>query len=214
MDKREEILQKYQEFKRYLDSIDLEKLGQQYSRTELNALTEQLREVKIRSLGYEIGNLTKEMKKSEFPELLGIHHFPVLKEINFLSEKEKLELDKHLINFRPGHYVQTLWRVINNSEQQKELTQFLIKKGVVEERHVVICPNGCDTHLSNYLTTEERAELEELMKNSNSSNSDYNKFIEEICDECFYEFEPSISNYKVKTYLKMIMERDKRLDNV
>lgn len=172
-------------------------------------------DIELRALPYEIGNMTEKMKKDEFPELLGIHHYPVLKEIDFLTEEEKLELDKFLVKFRPNRdYVQSFWRVVKDSKKVDQLKQFLIEKGIVEERHVVKCPNCHQNHLSKMMTNEEKEKLKVLLQNK----AEYDKldgYINLVCDECYCEVEPSeIDEYNMETYLKLVMERDKSLDNV
>lgn len=212
MNNKQEILEKYMEFNRYLESINLDEFRKKYTRAELNQFEEDLRSIKLRSLSYEIRSITEEMKIQEYPELLGVHHYPILKEITFLSEEEKRKVDEFLIYFKPGRdYVQSLWKVIG-VDKEKQLIQFLIDKKIVEERHVVICSICHEKHLSRFLTNNERAELEEMIQRK-ASYYDFEKYIEFYCDECIKDWDPN-EKLVVETKIKLVMERDKRLVHV
>lgn len=215
MDIREEIINKYLEFSHYLESVNLNELRKKFTRKELNELKGILNNIEIRSLPYEIGEITEEMKKEEYPELLGIHHYPILKEIDFLTEREKLELDKFLVKFTPNRdYIQTFWKVVKNPKKTDLLVEFLINQGIVEERHVILCPSCHESHMSIMMTNDEK----ETLKNLIQSKTDYEEleqYLEMVCDECFSELEPSqIEDRCVKTYLLLVKERDKTLDHV
>lgn len=215
MDIREQVLQKYKELSLFLETIDLIQLKKEYTRDELNQFKNEISEIKLRSLSYEIGKLTDQMKKEEYPELLGVHNYPVLKDIDFLSEKEKIDVDNFLVKHIPNRdYVQNIWHVVKTDKKQKLLTQFLLEKGIVEERHVLVCPNCSDNHLSKFLTTKEKEKLQELVQNK-ADYEDFEAYVSFYCDECGYDFEPEkLEKLYLKTYHKMVMQRDTSFDNV
>lgn len=215
LDIREQILTKYKELNEHLEKIDLNQLCQLYSRQELNDFKSKLYDVRLRSLAYEIGEVTKKMKEEEYPELLGIHHYPVLKEIDFLSEEEKLELDKFLVKFVPNRdYVQSFWRVVKSTVKTNRLKEFLIEKGVVEERHVIKCPSCHQSYASIIMTNEQKNDLDNLLK-SDADYEDLEKYLHFMCDDCFHELDINeINEFCTEILLKMIMKRDSSLDNV
>ncbi|HFF1838842.1 TPA: hypothetical protein ACGBET_003561 [Bacillus cereus] len=219
----EEILEKHKEFNSYLDAIDINVLKDKYTRKELMEFCEALRIDKPRSLWYEVHELTMEMKLKEFPELLGVHRFPILKEIDFMNEEEKIELDKKLTGFRVGNYLPYLGRYTDN---HKKLEQFLLENNVVEKQYVVTCPCcGGNEWLSNTLDTKTKEAFDELLTKEIVDDCDdieaFTKIVDRMCDECdFYPELESMRVYKAqnqlhyKELLQMNMKRDTSLDNV
>lgn len=213
----EEIKGKYQEFNTYLESIDLQELRKKHSREELKKLSSELYDIKIRSLAYELSKMTEEMKQEEFPQLLGVHRYPVLKEIDFLNEEEKIKLDKHLLMVRKGNYLYGLHNVTRNSEKVKMVLKFLIEKGVVEERYFALCPRCGSGHISAQLDKIQKAELDLVMKDKehNEREEVLEKYMEYVCMDC--DSEPNVyhlTELYYKTVHKMMVERDKSLDTV
>lgn len=213
----EEIKTKYQEFNTYLESIDLQDLRKKHSREELKKLSKELYAIEIRSLAYELSKITEEMKKEEFPQLLGVHRYPVLKEIDFLTEEEKIKLDKHLVMVRKGNYLYGLHNVTRNSEKVKMILKFLLERGVVEESYFALCPRCGSGHISAQLGKNEKEKLDIVMKDKNHSERDevLEKYLEYVCMDC--DSEPNVEHLSelfYKTVHKMMIERDKSLDNV
>lgn len=219
----EAILEKHKEFSSYLNSIDINILKEKYTRKELMELSEALRVDRFRSLWHEIHKLTEEMKTQEFPELLGVHRFPILKEIDFMTEEAKIELDKKFVSFRLGEYLPRLDRYTN---EYKKLEAFLLKNNAVEKVYVVTCPCcGGNEWLSNTLDEETKTAFDELLtKEATDHYDDVEKFdhiVDRICESCdFYPELESMRVYKAenqlryKELLKMNMQRDTSLDNV
>lgn len=219
----EEIISKYNEFEEFLKTVDISELKQQYTRKELIALSESIRTSDLRSLWHEIYKLTEQLKLEEFPELLGVHHFPILKEIDFMTEEEKIELDKKLVGFNVGHYLPYLGRYTN---EHKKLEQFLLENNVVEKQYVVTCPCcGGNEWLSNTLDTQTKEAFDELLTKEIIDDCDdveaFTNIVDRICDECdFYPELESMRVYKTqnqlryKELLQMNMKRNTSLDNV
>lgn len=217
MDALQEILHQYREFGKYLDSIDLSELRKKYSRHELKAFTKELYEVKQRSLAYEISQITDEMKKEEYPELLGVHHFPILRQIDFLSEEKKKELDEFLVRFRKGNYVSNFWRVVKTDELAKQVEAFLEEHGIVERKYAVYCPHCTDSYISEFMSKEEKDTLDQLMAQPFS----WDKFekleekLELFCMDCEVDINlEKVEKFYWKEVLQMVVERDKSLDHV
>ncbi|HHT7153125.1 hypothetical protein P4I89_08345 [Bacillus cereus] len=219
----EEIISKYNEFGEFLKTVDISELKQQYTRKELIALSESIRTSDLRSLWHEIYKLTEQLKLEEFPELLGVHRFPILKEIDFMTEEEKIELDKKLVGFNVGHYLPYLGRYTN---EHKKLEQFLLENNVVEKQYVVTCPCcGGNEWLSNTLDTKTKEAFDELLTKEIVDDCDdveaFTTIVDRICDECdFYPELESMRVYKAqnqlryKELLQMNMKRNTSLDNV
>lgn len=214
----QEVIQKFEEFNSFLESIDLKEWKEKYSRQEIKEFSRQLYQLKLRSLAYELSKLADEMKIEEFPQLLGVHRYPVIQKIDFLSEEKKIELDQFLGRFRKGDYVSSFWRVVPDSKLTKQIEGFLIEQGVLEERFVALCPNCSDEHISDMMTKQEKEALDALLKEEPTWER-YEKLENLLrygCDECGYEtdlerIKPESMYFK--TYLKLAMERDNRYDN-
>ncbi|PGM92284.1 hypothetical protein [Bacillus cereus] len=223
MDIREQVLTKYKEFNEFLDSISLDDLRKQFNRHELNEFVSVLYKFKLRSLAYDINQMTKQLKLEEFPQLLGVHRFPILREIDFMTEEKKIEFDKELVRFRVGNYLPYLGRY---TDEIDKLEQFLLENGVIEKKYVVTCPCcGADEWLSSPLTLEQRNKLDTLLAKSEEDYCDaeeeFESIVDCICEECgfspeYYEMRKYAREERVnyKELLKMKMERDKSLDNV
>ncbi|MGN5650985.1 hypothetical protein [Bacillus sp. Brlt_9] len=215
-DKLEVIKEKYKEFAAFLDGITIEEIEKEYSRSVLKEFTNELSNIKVRSISYEISKLIQKKKEEEYPDLLGIHHYPVLKEIDFLPEEKKLELDGFLARFRIGNYLTGLSRIMF-SEDLKRFEEFLMEKKVVEEKFYVCCPLCNNGWISKLLSNEEKVKVEALV--NDKKNRDKFEMLEEYlqyyCSGC--ENEPDIERMNVVSFgrkLKVIQERDKSLDNV
>ncbi|PGV23046.1 hypothetical protein [Bacillus cereus] len=219
----EAIISKYNEFGEFLKTVDISELKQQYTRKELITLSESIRTSDLRSLWHEIYKLTEQLKLEEFPELLGVHNFPVLKKIGFMTENQKIELDKKLVSFRTGEYLPYLGRY---TDEHKKLEEFLLENEMIEKEYVVTCPCcGRSEWLSNTLDTKTKETLDELLTRENVDDCDdvetFNRIVDRICEECdFYPELESMRVYKAQNQLrykelfKMKMKRDTSLDNV
>lgn len=222
MDIREQVLTKYNELNEFLSSISLDDLRKQFNRHELNEFKSNLYDAKLRSLAYEIGKLTEEMKVEEFPQLLGVHRFPILKNIDFMTEEKKIELDKELVRFRVGNYLPYLGRY---TKKVDKLEQFLLENGVIEKKYVVTCPCcGADEWLSSSLKLEKKNRVDTLLNMSEGNFCDaeeeFESIVDCICEECgfspeYYEMREYArkEQIKYKELLKMKMQRDKSLDD-
>lgn len=214
----EEIVERYDEFNSFLQSINVEDLRNQYTRQELNELASKISNLNLRSLSYDIRKLTDEMKKQEYPELLGVHHFPVLRSIDFLTEEQKKELDKFLVKFRVGEYVSNLWRITKDQRKADKLLDFLLQSGVVDERYFGLCPNCHDGFVTGRLDSEQKKRIDYALSLNHDSNERYEillALVDCVCQECDYEPDLDESGeMHYKTVFRMAMGRDKRLDNI
>lgn len=195
----DQLVQKYKEFNAYLSSITPEFLKENCTRQELTELYEELKTVKSVPFTWELSRLIKAMKEEEFPELKGIHHYPELNEIDFMSEEKKLNLDKHLMMLRPGHYVFGLYRITNQVEQ---LEAFLLSKGIIKEVYHLVCPVHYNQKVSPQFTLKMVESIKKSILNQETSlleDEDESLYCPE-CDE-FTEYSRWDNRYLQKNYI-------------
>ncbi|WP_049946664.1 hypothetical protein [Bacillus cereus] len=219
MDIREQILAKYKEFNEFLMNISIDDLRKQFNRRELNTFKGKLYDTKLRSLAYEISKMTDEMKIEEFPQLLGVHHFPIINEIDFLNEEQKIELDKELVRYRVGNYVSGLWKVTRDEKVRKQLLEWLINKEILETKHAVLCPYCHNGNVTDVMTTQEKVNLNSMFSNYKEAYDEdleekLQDILENVCMECdaFAEVD-DLKELNYTEYHQMKMKRDDSLDN-
>lgn len=221
MDMREEIIENIRKHNTYLESISLDELKKVYTRLELKEFYSQLHNEKIRPLAYELSQLTEEMKKEEFPDLLGVQYFPVIKKMDFLTQEEKIALDKYLARLRKNYRARSWHLVTNDKDKYMQIEEFLLQKGVIKTSFVISCPHCNDNHLSNYLTKEEKEEFEESLDKYHQEK-DYKALDEiarvmdyEYCDECEEEVSVEIvEEYNYEELILMVAAPDLTLQNM
>lgn len=215
-EKLEVIKERYREFATFLDGIAIEEIEKEYSRSELKELSKELSNINLRSFSYEITKMIQKKKEEEYPELLGIHHYPVLKEIDFLSEDKKLELDKFLARFVVGNELSGLSRMMY-SKDLKRFEEFLIEKGIAEAKFYAFCPRCHSGWISRLLTLEEMKLVEALLKDKKNEDRSENLegYLEYCCSQCDEEAEfERIDTVNFGRLLKIVQGRNKSLDNV
>ena len=206
-----EVIKKYEEFKTFLETIDIEDLKNTYSRQELQAFQEQLKTISLPQLSWEIGKLLKEMKEEEFPQLKSVYRYPELNEIDFMTEKKKVELDKYLGMLKPGDYIFNLFRYTN---QPQKLESYLKEKGIIGEVYHLTCSTHVHQKISSKLTLEEADKIKTAVI---KKDSDY---LEEAlegyyCSTC--EDSPDYREWRdeyIQSAFVLAKERDKTLDKV
>jgi hypothetical protein len=226
VNKLNEILEAYTQFQTYLSTIQLDELKKQHTRKELDELKDNLREIKKRELPYELGMLADEMRKEEHPEILGVHYFPVIKEIDFLTEPEKVALDKMLARQRKSYFLTANgWRVVTKTTAKHQpLVQFLLEKSIIKEEKVLVCPHCEDSHLTRRLSLKEVAKLESDIKAYQQATSytereslcdTIRSCVNEYCDECDAEVDwTTRTKFHYKTFHTVAAEADRTLDAV
>jgi hypothetical protein len=224
MNLKEEILGKFVEFQQFLDGINMEEL-KLIPRNELISFQKQLYEVKHVSLAYEIGKIIEEKKKAEFPQILGVHHYPELNEITFLSEEVKLQIDNHLLGFRIGNYLNSFYRFVSDSNKVKLLEDFLVEKEIVEELFIVKCPHCSKGHLTKGITKEMLETLKQRIQSISKDDEDGSYdiledegLLESYCSNCEDHVDLSLlkneNRFSTSRVLKMAKKRDETYDNV
>lgn len=218
MDRRTEILNKFVEFQSFLSGVSLEELSK-LSRQDLMEFRSELNNIKIRSLSYEVQQVIDQKKKEEFPELLGVYRYPDLNEIDYLTDKLKVELDKQLGSLRVGDYILRLGSYPISPENLAKLDLFLLAKGIAQEWFVIRCPHCRDGHLSKLLLRDDYDSLVAQIKEATDEefeNMEAEGVLESYCMECEDHVDLTILKDKelyVSRYLKLAKKRDTSLDN-
>lgn len=83
--------------------------------------------------------ILKEKKIKEYPEVLDVHYYPVIKNIDFLSDNEKIDLDKTIKNA----YLIRLSRGKLN-ELNNKILHFLLTNKIIERQYIFHCSCGDD----------------------------------------------------------------------
>jgi hypothetical protein len=100
----------------------------------------------------------EEIKNKEYPILNKAHYYPVLNEIDFLTDKQKHELDKVLYRFKNRYIMthSTAWGELRfDSNLTKRVFEFLYDKGIVQKNFILRCHCN-DGECSPVIISEER----------------------------------------------------------
>lgn len=227
------IIKKYQEFYSFLDEIPTEEL-EKYSRSELKEFQKELQKLSYpRALPLEVDKIINEKKIKEFPELLGVHHYPIIKELTCLSDEDKINLDKHLYTIGFNRIIQKgslTWEALTKYwtvEVQEKVLQFLVEQGILKRMYrLSICHDVItlsEKEVNDYLTyfylkknfkQLRKEELDTFYKLEDDLEVQYPCM---FCDEEVEVQEDDIQEVLVNKYThiyRIIKERDTSLDDV
>lgn len=239
----ENIIDKYKEFNDFFNGLDINSF-KDFNREELKEFYNALRDNdRQRYLSLEIHKLMEEKKKEEFPQLLKVHNYPMLNEIDFLNEEKKVELDRVLLSFGKNSYFGVINRrwfdfiegFDNKDEMAEKILKFLLDKNMISRSFEI--ETCCDRAVVTYEQLENIIRYKELLLKENKTNNDYYE-IEELkmnmpyniyfledgiqyCQECDEEVDISLEEYKEmlnsklnNCYCKLIVDRDTKYDNL
>lgn len=217
----EEVYQRYKEFGTYLEQLDLEQVKENYERKEIREYADRIREISLRSVAWELDEVEKKMKEDELPELKKAHRYPIINEVSFLSEEEKVDLDIRLARIGKGKFTYPKWITRGVGEKGEELIAWLVKRGVIEGYTEVIC-GRCYQGLLGRITLEQSGELGEIVRRSpNNEREDYEWLLnnlQEYCSECTTSVEEMVDQgtglmENKDAIYKMLIEQDRSLAN-
>jgi hypothetical protein len=220
METMETILTKYEKLNTFLKGIDLKEFSKQYLRKDLEVFTKALTSIQLRSLAYELSELTEALKLKEFPELLGVHHYPELRKIDFLSEEEKIALDERLASLQIGTATDARFYFTLDEKHKNlinKIKNFLLEQGILKEEYYALCPYCEEGYISDRLNVEEKGNLERALADKGLENrySILEEHLRYICDECDRDYDvDTLTKLTFQPVLVLIKERDKSLDNV
>jgi hypothetical protein len=235
----EEILQGYLDFQEFLKNINLSGIEKHLSREDIRKLVSDIYAIKLRSLSSELQKLEAEMKLEEIPELKGVHNYPDLKEINFLSEEDKIVLDDYLAYLRLNSYIyqqSTKFQEVSEKWDKdiiNKVFEFLLNKQIVEKVYAFYFCKNCfnsskfltQSQVNNYL---KFFEIEKIEYNSrtNLQNEEFEELMnsveaESCCMECDNDYEITekelkdrLENGGYELYYRVIKKRDCKYDGV
>ncbi|WCF11710.1 hypothetical protein NDS46_30660 (plasmid) [Paenibacillus thiaminolyticus] len=223
MDIRKEMVNQSLAYHNFLVRIDINEL-EKLSRSELMDLKKELFEIKHRNIQYEIAQIIERKKQEEFPQLLGVHRYPELNEITFLSDEMKLKLDKHLAAIPVGRLIFRLSTFAVTGEKLQRLEKFLLDHGIAERCYSVRCPYCLEGSLSKTtLNSDEYGRLKKDLSavseydDIDELNIKFAKRLRQYCTDCDSEIDlidlKNRDNHIFK-HLKLIKNRDTTYENL
>jgi hypothetical protein len=138
--------------------------------------------------------LLKELKEAAYPILKKAHYYPIINEMDFLTDAQKNSLDSILIEFR-NSYIMTRCGAWYDLKFSQELTEkalaFLYEKGILKKYYVVTCPCGDDrTFISEdeYAKFKRYYEIEKMLSQGkiDESGKEYEEY-DNLFDELQFE---------------------------
>ena len=150
-EKASEVKALYQELCQLNDQLDLEEVRTTMSYKEAKQLFELVKyatndSTKVNALKA----LVQAKKEEKYPEILGVHYYPELKQFTQLSESEQIALDRQLRNHGKNSYKAF------RSNLSEDVLQALVDLKILQRAYAVSCRchgHWCDSHL---LTEEQR----------------------------------------------------------
>lgn len=112
----------------------------------------------------KICKLLKKKKEQKYPDILDVHYYPCIKDMDFLTKQQQIILDKFLVKEQKSMIDK--YKIISglNSGMRKidldfdnpigdKIIEFLLDKRIIERRYVFSCNCGCE---SETIFTEEQ----------------------------------------------------------
>lgn len=139
----------------------------------------------------EVAEALEQLKMKKYPILKVAHYYPVINEMDSLSDESKHKLDEVLFGLRQGSYVTTRSRAWSDLKFSTEMTEkvleFLYDKGVVEKMYKILCKCGDDGKIiseQSYKDHQKYFELRtgERMKSATDEEIDWMDKFEEDGD--------------------------------
>lgn len=98
----------------------------------------------------EIINIKEQKKLEEYPEILDVHYYPEIKEIDFLTKDEKINLD---IILQKAYSVRGNYGAII-SDLDDKIKYFLISKNILRKQYIFHCTCDGDECFDKVITQE------------------------------------------------------------
>ena len=207
-----------------MESVDIKKF-EGFSREELSEFAKKSREFRQRFITLEVDKIIDQKKHEEYPELLGVHHYPELKEIEFLTKEQLVQLDNEIAYNRGVHVTFHLKSDIEWDLHEK-VYDFLVSKGILIKEIHLDCNCGRSSWISRSFDEKYK---EQWLEDFKKSNEEYEAvgLLEKgefeffgYCEECeeYYEFgeltKEFIENLHFNHHYVKIKERNKQWDNI
>lgn len=205
------ILEKKKLFFDEMESIEKEDLSR-FSKEELLSFKNSFYNIGSSDLISKVDQTIKEKTEQRYPELLDAHYYPEIKELTFLNQKERLELDKVIALSRKSN---AFFKIPTSLayEHQSDIYKFLLEKEILTQEIQVLCTCDYQYPLTERFDAKLKEQwLEDLkhFKNTKNEIGLLEKYpLAEYCDECGNDY---ISNLSIndleelnirKTYRKI-----------
>lgn len=126
--------------------------------------------------------LLKELKEIAYPEIKRAHFYPVLNEIDFLTQEQIRIFDKTLYSNNKRWVIRKdnwhLFRDINVSyEEVDKIIEFMLSKDMLTKKYVVTCPCGEESEViseEQYLNMKKYFDIESRFKTNDVSEEEEN----------------------------------------
>lgn len=170
-------LKVYQELKDISSDIDLEDV-KKLSYQEVKDFYKLIMYVSNDKTTSSVKEIMESKKAELYPEVLGVHYFKEIKEIDFISEEEKIKLDRLLSK-------RNIRRDAISSLDEKVI-EFLLEKKIVEKIYIVSCGHYHNFDCQKRVFSSERVEmLKSYWEKQSKGIETTNEEDEELCYGCF-----------------------------
>lgn len=202
------------------DNVDLDEIKSKLSYKEAKELYKLiLSRSNNKARCEEIKKIVEDKKIEEYPQIKDVHYYPIIKNIDFLSNKEKISLDRFIKDsYRNRRYAEDI------EDLDDRIKDFLIDNNIIEKRYIFHCDCGsfeCDDKvvtqerfdkLKDYWIKEEQGltthEEDEEMRYGCFETGCWNDGSVEICSLDDFNDNLRRIDYKV------LLEPDMTLDNI
>jgi hypothetical protein len=143
------------------NSIDLEEIYNNFTYQEIKHTYNNLKDNTTYDFNKKFYDLLQRKKKATYPELSIAPNYPIINEMDFLTEDQKSGLDNLLAHsFDKGSYIMTgssAWNKVfkYNYELTNKVLEFLHSKGILERTYRLSCGCGSSECSSKYITQEQ-----------------------------------------------------------
>lgn len=213
---KEDILEEIGRYSNFVNGV-VEEDFEQYTREELETLKKEIQKIYV---GGFVGNINKTIKKKkeqEYPQLTRAYNYPVLNNVDFLSEQDIIRLDRFLARFARGNYLYGLQNSGIDRTKQQQTIEWLEKNKIIERFVAVVCTECSDGNVTEYFEENELGNFYAGIRNQDE-DSEENKYVELVrtCDNCWedVDLESIVDGVYTKRVHKVMVDRDKSLDKV
>lgn len=101
--------------------------------------------------------IMEEKKIKEYPEILGVHYYPIIKDIDSISDEKKIDLDKMIKDAFSKYNV----RVKLSKQIEPKILDFLIENKVLSKEYVFHCTCDGEDCYDEFVSQERFNKLKE-----------------------------------------------------
>lgn len=162
-----------------------------------------------------------EKKLKEYPEILGVHYYPIIKDIDSISEEQKVVLDKLIKDAFSKYNV----RVKLSKQIEPNVLEFLVENKILKKEYVFHCTCDDEECYDEFVSQERFDKLKEYWNKQSegieTSHEEDNEmgygYIEVGCWNDGYIEIGSVEDFNKhlrRVEYKVLQEPDMTLDNI